>query len=172
MYNIIFKNIKGVSTPGFCRVGMCIINRTLSKEQWIEHGRYTRPKTDPGQRLCTHCFEIENEEHFITNCQINAHERQTFFTKVSFKSPTFIQFSDHEKFIYLMSCKDRQILAWFGKFLYKSFYIRNTKAMGRVFPPNSDRSYDSNRYIQTCLFIHFSIIILHSTAIVYYVFVL
>ena len=100
----------------------------------IERRRYTRPKTDPDQRLCTHCYEIENEEHLITNCQINAQERQTFFTKVSSKSPTFIQFNDHDKFIYLMSCKDRQILAWFGKFLYKSFYIRNTKSHGSRIP--------------------------------------
>ena len=53
---------------------------------------------------------------------------------MSSKSPTFIQFNDHEKFIYLKSCKDRQILAWFGKFLYKSFYIRNTKCHGSRIP--------------------------------------
>ena len=108
--------------------------RASSHDLAIERGRYTRPKTDPYQRLCTQCFEIENEEHFITNCQINAHERQTFFTKVSSKSPAFMLFNDHEKFIYLMSCKDRQILAWFGKFLYKSFYIRNTKSHGSRIP--------------------------------------
>ena len=84
--------------------------RASSHDFAIERGRYTRPKTDPDQRLCTHCFEVKNEENFITNCQINAHERRTFLTKVSSKSPTFIQFNDHEKFIYLMSCKDRQML--------------------------------------------------------------
>ena len=101
--------------------------RASSHDLEIERGRYTRPKTDPNQRLCSWCFEIEDEEHFITKCQINAHERQNLYVKIVSKHPTFRNLSNHEQFIFLMSCKDRQILTWLGKFIHKSFNIRNTK---------------------------------------------
>ena len=82
---------------------------------------------DPDHRLYAFCLEIENGEHFVTNCQINDAERQLLFTKISSKFPVFAQLNHHEKLIYLMSCKDRQILTWLRKVLYKSFDIRNTK---------------------------------------------
>ena len=76
--------------------------------------------------------------NFVTNCQMNAYECQKVFTKISLKFPAFTELNTHEKFIYHISCKDRQILMWFGKFLYNSFDIRNTKSMGRACSPNSD----------------------------------
>ena len=81
-----------------------------------------------------YCLEIENEEHFVTNCQMNIYERQIFFTKISFKVRAFAELNNHEKRIYLMSCKDSQILIWFRKFLYKSFDIRNSKIHGACIP--------------------------------------
>ena len=108
--------------------------RASSHDLEIERGRYTRPKIDPDHRLCAFCLEIENEEHFVTNCQINDAERQLLFIKISSKFPAFAQLNHHEKFIYLMSCNDRQILTWLGKFLYKSFDIRNTKIYGSCIP--------------------------------------
>ena len=108
--------------------------RASSHDLEIECGRYTRPKIDQDHRLCAFCLEIENEEHFVTNCQINAAERQLLFTKISSKFPAFAQPNHHEKFIYLMSCNDRQILTWLGIFLYKSFDIRNTKIYGSCIP--------------------------------------
>ena len=65
--------------------------------------------TDPKQRPCAWCLEVEDEEHFITRCQINAHERQLLYTKIGSKHPEFQNISNHEQFIFLMSCKDRQI---------------------------------------------------------------
>ena len=69
-------------------------------------------------------------------------------------SPAFMLFNDHEQFIYVMSCKDRQILAWFGKFLYKSFYIRNTKSHGSRIPSEQWSQSYSNMYRKSCHFIH------------------
>ena len=43
--------------------------------------------------------------------------------------------NNREKFIFLMSCKDRQILTWFGKFLHKSFITRNMKTNRSCIPP-------------------------------------
>ena len=41
------------------------------------------------------CFEIEDEEHFITKCQINAHECQNLYVKIVSKHPTFRNLSNH-----------------------------------------------------------------------------
>ena len=108
--------------------------RASSHDLQIERGRYTRPKTDPKQRLCVWCLEVEDEEHFITRCQINAHERQILYTKIRSKHPKFQNISNQEQFIFLMSCKDRQILTWLGKFLHKSFTIRNVKRYKSCIP--------------------------------------
>ena len=101
--------------------------RASSHDLEIERGRYTRPRIDPNQSLCSCCFEIEDEEHFITKCQINAHDRQNLYAKMVSKHSTFRNLSNHEQFIFLMSCKDRQILTWLGKYIHKPFNIRNTK---------------------------------------------
>ena len=42
---------------------------------------------------------------------------------------------NRENFIFLMSCRDRQILTWFGKKLHKSFITRNMKTNSSCFPP-------------------------------------
>ena len=108
--------------------------RASSHDLEIDRGRYIRPKIDPDHRLCAFCLEIENGEHFVTNCQFNDAERQLLFTKISPKISDFAQLNHHEKCIYLMSCNDRQILTWLVKFLYKSFDIRNTKIYGSCIP--------------------------------------
>ena len=108
-----------------------IKNQSDSHDPEIERGRYTRPRTDQKQRLCSWCFEIEDEEHFITICQINVLEHQNLYTKFVSKHSTFRNLGNHEQFIFFMSCKDRHLLIWLGKFIHKSFNIRNTKS--RVF---------------------------------------
>ena len=48
------------------------------------------------QRLRAWCLEVEDDSHFITRCQIIAHERQILDTKVGSKHPTFQNASNHE----------------------------------------------------------------------------
>ena len=100
----------------------------------MERGRYTRTKTDPKQRLCAWCLEVEDEEHFITRCQITAHERQILYSKVGPMHPAFQNISNHDQFIFPMSCKGRQMKTWLGKFLHKSFDIRNYKRYKSCIP--------------------------------------
>ena len=109
--------------------------RASSHDLEIERGRYTRPRLDPNQRLCSTCLEAEDEEHFVTSCRVNINERQTLFTKISSKEPIFMHLDNREKFIFLMFSKDRQILTWFGKFLHKSFITRNMKTNRSCIPP-------------------------------------
>ena len=57
---------------------------------------------------------------------------------------------NHEQFIFLMSCKDRQILTCLGKFLHKSFDIRS----------NVSRVFRRNNIISSMLAIVFNCILL------------
>ena len=63
--------------------------RASSHDLEIERARYTRPRLDPNHRLCSTCLEVEDEEHFVTSCRVNINERQSLFTKISSKAPTF-----------------------------------------------------------------------------------
>ena len=73
------------------------------------------------------CHVIEDEEHFVIGCINNLDMRESLCNKIAAKEPSFANLSNRRKFIYLMSFNDRQILTWFGKFLYNSFQTRNLK---------------------------------------------
>ena len=77
------------------------------------------------------CHVIEDEEHFVTGCINYLDMRESLFNKIAMKEPSFVNLSNREKNIYLMSCNDRQILTWFGKFLHNSFRTRNLRTILR-----------------------------------------
>ena len=87
---------------------------------------------DITERLCIPCHVIEDEEHFVTDCVNNREIRKSFFEKISLREPGFPNWNNREKFVILMSCEDPQILSWFSKFLYHSFYTRNLRTSLRV----------------------------------------
>ena len=95
----------------------------------IERGRYTRPKTPVDQRLCTFCNNIEDEEHFLINCTINQPERNILFAKIQLRVEDFDMKSVSDKFLFLMTVDDSQILKWLGIFLHKSF-IKRSEVIG------------------------------------------
>ena len=92
----------------------------------IERGRHTKPKTPRNNRLCLNCKTIEDERHFVMECPLYREERCVLLSKVSNNNPTFSILSTQEKFVYLLSCKDAQILTWLGKFLHLIFKKRDT----------------------------------------------
>ena len=99
--------------------------RASSHTLAIEKGRHTRPKTLVQDRLCHICNVIEDETHFIMNCSINEKLRKDLFENFSSVNCEFIRMSESEKIHYIFNNDDRKLLTWFGKFLYKSFQIRN-----------------------------------------------
>ena len=83
-------------------------------------------------RLCLVCQVAEDEEHFVTNCSINQAERRLLYSKISCKVPRFSTLSDFDKFLYLLTNNDPQILTWFGKFVHQSFIARNNIFLPQV----------------------------------------
>ena len=78
------------------------------------------------------CQVVEDEEHFVTNCSINQAERRLLYSKISCKVPRFSTLSDFDKFLYLLTNNDPQILTWFGKFVHQSFIARNNIFLPQV----------------------------------------
>ena len=99
--------------------------RASSHTLQIERGRYTRPKTLECDRLCAACNLIENEIHFVTNCTINSVLRCELYGKIRAKNYNFDTLNDKDKCIYLLKSEDVQVLTWLGKFVYKSFIMRD-----------------------------------------------
>ena len=90
----------------------------------IERGRYTRPKTPISERLCPQCQVVDDEHHFLTSCKSIADERSVLYTKISACHNGFMSMDEQEKFIFLLSNNDAQILTWTGKFIYNGFQKR------------------------------------------------
>ena len=104
--------------------------RASSHNLEIERGRYTRPKVNPENRLCPLCYVVDNEIHFVVRCRINETLRITLWNEINAIDSGFAYLDDKDKLCYLMSCCDRNVLSWFGKFVYQSFNIRNQKIYG------------------------------------------
>ena len=83
------------------------------------------------RRHCGHySVTVMWQIHFVVRCRINETLRITLWNKINAIDSGFAYLDDKDKFCYLMSCCDRNILSWFGKFVYQSFDIRNQKIYG------------------------------------------
>ena len=91
----------------------------------IERGRYTKPKVPSHLRLCKLCNVVEDEEHFVTECVINASERLHLLERIRSIYPDVDSLDKRQIFVLLMGSADARIQKWFGKFLYQFFIIRN-----------------------------------------------
>ena len=70
----------------------------------IETGRYTKPQKTPiEKRTCFHCNKVEDEHHFIFDCELYATERNNF-SKCLQNFTTLDMHSSSESFNLIMSC--------------------------------------------------------------------
>ena len=68
----------------------------------IETGRYSKPKTEIDKRICLYCKVVEDEYHFLFNCNIYSTERSVFVNDLStFSHVPF--FPSDDNFTLLMS---------------------------------------------------------------------
>ena len=98
--------------------------RTGSHTLEIERGRYNNPRTPIENRLCPICSVVEDEQHFMMDCKLYKEKRKTLFDKISSLFSTFSNIPRNDKFIFLMSNDDSQILSWTGRFIFESMHIR------------------------------------------------
>ena len=73
---------------------------------------------------------IDDEMHFITNCKINQVERDILYSNIMQVDKSFTELHATDKFVYLFSSRNPQILTWLGKFIHKSLSARNESQCG------------------------------------------
>ena len=88
----------------------------------IEKGRHQGLQEN--QRLCPFCDnKVENEFHFVMECNTSDVLRQQLFIEVMGIDNVFNQLDDNEKFIFLLSKPEAGKMT--GEYLNKTFQIRN-----------------------------------------------
>ena len=105
--------------------------KTLSKfrlsdhKLMIEEGRRARPQIKREDRICLECNSLEDEVHFLIDCDKYKNERERAFQAINEIYPTFNSIVESkDKFIFLMSQEDVKATRIIANFIHKSFLIR------------------------------------------------
>ena len=95
--------------------------RSCSLPLEIETGRYTKPKTPLTDRLCKYCNSsaIEDETHFLLDCDLYTDIRSTLFEKALCLEENFHNLETDDKLRLIMQHKDLQFAL--GNAVYKMF---------------------------------------------------
>ena len=92
----------------------------------IEKGRHLRPRLERFERKCPNCKNaVEDECHFITSCPLYSTGREVLYTEAKSNAPAFEEIpTDAQKFIFLLSNENTNLLITLAKFVNDSFKIR------------------------------------------------
>ena len=101
--------------------------RLSSHSLQIEKGRHRKPPLPRLERKCPFCTDqVENECHFIINCSLYNRERGRLLQAVVKNSINFNQIpSANQKFIFILTNEDPNVLCELALFLFNAFKIRN-----------------------------------------------
>ena len=76
----------------------------------IEEGRRKRPIIPRNERICESCHKIEDEVHFLIDCDRYKYERIDMFKNITREFPNFEEIKDsNSNFIFLMSQENKNI---------------------------------------------------------------
>ena len=102
--------------------------RLSSHSLMIEKGRHYKPLIDRAKRYCPFCPTlVEDECHFLITCPLYNNERQELLDKVRRNSSLYDDIpSDLQKFIYILTNEDENILSSIAAFTFNSFNKRDT----------------------------------------------
>ena len=99
----------------------------------IEKGRHRKPPLDRSERICPCCnYGIEDEIHFLTECPLYEVERTNLYVECLHTSTNFQLLTGIERFIFIMSNENPQILEKVGNFIYKSLKQREQFINGTI----------------------------------------
>ena len=90
----------------------------------IERGRYIGLQTE--DRICKLCRNnIEDEVHFLLECQALQTERQEVIDYLNETNKNFKNLDNCSKLVWLMSCEDNKIIKKIGHLIYNLNFRRN-----------------------------------------------
>ena len=92
----------------------------------IEKGRHKPIKIDKKERKYYFCKnKIENEEYFMIECPIYTPFRRFLENICSEMYPRYKNLTGEQKFIFLMSNENENIIRKLGKYISESFIVRD-----------------------------------------------
>ena len=95
----------------------------------IETGRFLNPPEPLCDRICLFCNnnQVEDEEHFVLNCNFYNHIREPLCTRACQIEPFFTQYDNVNKMYFFMNNPD--ILPHFASCVYRMFNCRQHAAL-------------------------------------------
>ena len=105
--------------------------RVSSHRLAIETGRHTRPPILASERICKYCHlqNIDDELHFITECDYHATERDNLYQTVQRYVPNFIAKDNHDRFVDILTSPDGDVLRTLGTYVFNGFKKRNASVL-------------------------------------------
>ena len=102
--------------------------RSSNHKLRIETDRYHFSKIPENLRMCQRCSsnKVENEIHFLFECNLNKNLRQHFFQDVEAKGSKFV---DLIKVIFLFNIIDPYVCKKLGYYIYEAFQLREFCSM-------------------------------------------
>lgn len=98
--------------------------RVSAHDLEIEKGRYKKLKAE--NRVCKNCQTLEKEDefHFLITCPKYLAEREILFSYTTKYCSNFEKLSDHNKFLWLMTTEDINIIKKLANYVHSCFEIR------------------------------------------------
>ena len=93
--------------------------RVSSHRLFIETGRWTKPSTPIDQRICYQCNKLEDEFHFIIECELYKDIRATYI------SPYYRSRPNMYKFLELIKSENKHTLQKLAQYIFHAFELRN-----------------------------------------------
>ena len=107
------------------KIALCRL-RVSSHNLMIEKGRHYRPKLEREERKCPNCMNVvEDECHFIINCPLYNDNRSELIQEISKTCLNYDQMNDMQKFIFIMTNENTDIIKQLAKYVYTSMKKRN-----------------------------------------------
>ena len=96
----------------------------IETDRFIGNKGYIKPE----DRLCKTCTlsVVENEQHFLIKCPAYADLRNKLFSSINLGNPHFINYSEENKFLWLMSSENLQDLKLTAEFIHQAMHLRST----------------------------------------------
>ena len=96
--------------------------RLSNHKLMIEIGRHK--KLLKHERICQVCKkDVEDEIHFLINCELYNTLRKTLFEYCMTIKPHFVYYTDQEKFIFVMTCPNLTLEV--AKFIHNAMNLRD-----------------------------------------------
>jgi hypothetical protein len=93
----------------------------------IERGRFHDNIYIPAElRICKHCHleRCEDEKHLILDCPLYSILRESLFKVCAARNNFFINYTDEQKFIWILSTEDTEIIKEVANYVYKGMNMR------------------------------------------------